>query len=96
MAEGHMILAPDLVVEVVSPNDLVYRVDEKVEEWLGAGVPLIWVVNPIARTVRVYRADGTGPFLREKDELSGEGIVPDFRCQIRELFLLPAGVSANS
>ncbi len=41
-AEGHMPIAPDLAVEVVSPNDLYYQVDDKTEEWLSAGAQLGW------------------------------------------------------
>jgi Uma2 family endonuclease len=95
MAEGHLTLAPDLVVEVLSPNDLAYDVDDKVEEWLQGGVPLIWVVNPISRTVRVYRADGSGTFLRENEEITGAEILPGFRCEIRRFFQPPTSLSAN-
>jgi Uma2 family endonuclease len=95
MTEGHLTLAPDLVVEVLSPSDLAYDVDEKVEEWLHGGVPLIWVVNPLTRTVRVYRADGSGTFLREQEEITGEAILPGFRCLIQRFFQPPAGVAAN-
>ena len=81
-----MIIPPDLVVEVVSPNDLAYEIDEKVQEYLDAGVQLVWVVNPALRTVRIYRADGTISGLHESDELSGENIVPGFHCPIANLF----------
>jgi Uma2 family endonuclease len=94
-AEGHVRIAPDLAVEVLSPNDLAYEVDAKVEEFLAAGVRLVWVVNPEKRTVRVYRAQGTGTILREQDELDGEDVLPGFRCPIRELFLPPAGVTGT-
>src|SRR6516164_2607030 len=54
-ARGHARIAPELAVEVVSPNDLYEEVDEKVEEWLAAGVQLVWVVSPRLRTVTVHR-----------------------------------------
>jgi Uma2 family endonuclease len=57
---------------------------------LTVGVRLIWVVNPVARTVKIYRADGTITGLREQDVLEGEDVVPGFRCTISELFP-PAG-----
>ena len=53
---GHCSIAPDLAVEVISPGDLVYEVEEKVAEYLGAGVALVWVVHPPTRTVRIHRA----------------------------------------
>ena len=87
--EGHIRLAPDLAVEVVSPNDLAYDVDSKVEDYLHAGVRLVWVVNPMTRTVRVHRSDGPGATLRADDELTGGDVLPGFHCPIRELFILP-------
>jgi Uma2 family endonuclease len=91
-SEGHTRIAPDLAVEVVSPNDVAYDIDEKVEEYLGAGVRLVWVVNPHSRIVYVHRRQGTGTILREADELDGEDVVPGFRCRVGDLFQLPPGV----
>src|SRR5262249_36993748 len=48
---GHCRIAPDLAVEVISPNDLAYEVDAKVQLWLNAGVQRVWVVNPQQRTL---------------------------------------------
>jgi Uma2 family endonuclease len=87
--QGHCRIAPDLVAEVVSPNDLIYEVAARVAEYLGAGVRLVWVVNPADRTVQVHRQGGTGTILREADELAGEEVLPGFRCQVGELFLAP-------
>jgi Uma2 family endonuclease len=83
---GHLLIAPDLAVEVISPNELAYEVDCKVDEYLAAGVRLVWVINPANRTVRIYRADGSIGILRESDELDGEDVVPGFRCPVRDLF----------
>lgn len=90
--EGHCPVAPDLVVEVVSPNDTGYEIDEKVREFLDAGVPLIWVVNPEQRTVAIHRASGTGTILRENDEISGENAIPGFRARVGDFTLPPPGV----
>jgi len=84
--EGYLITPPDLVVEVVSPNDLAYEIDEKVQEYLDAGVQLVWVVNPALHTVRIHRADGTITGLHESDDLSGENVVPGFRCSVATFF----------
>jgi len=92
---GHCLLAPDLVVEVVSPNDLYLDVEAKVAEYLGAGVRLIWVVNPPTRSVRVHRKDGAVFDLEGTDELSGEDVVPGFRCRVAEIFELFASQEAN-
>ena len=96
MEEGHIAIAPDLVVEVVSPNDLDYEVQRKVEEYLKAGVRLVWVVNPQAHKVQVHRATGPGTILRESDNLDGEDVVPGFSCGVQDLFLPPVGTPANT
>lgn len=79
--------APDLAVEVVSPGDTVYEVDEKVEEWLAAGARAVWLVNPKRRTVTVHRASGESAALREHDNLDGEDVVPGFLCPVAEIFI---------
>ena len=49
-------------------------------------MPLVWVINLRSRTVMVYRSDGSVSRLRESDVLSGEDVIPGFRCPVRELF----------
>ncbi len=83
---GHTPLAPDLAAEVVSPTDEFEHVVSKVQEYLGVGVRLVWVVSPLTRTVLIYRADGSIAGLREDGELDGEDVVPGFRCPVRDLF----------
>jgi Uma2 family endonuclease len=86
LSDGFVSLAPDLVVEVISTNDLARDVEKKVEEYLGAGVRLIWVIDPETRTIRIHRGDGSAARLRQDGELSGEDVVPGFRCLVRDLF----------
>jgi len=83
---GHCSIAPDLVAEVVSPNDYYGEVIRKVFEYIEAGVALIWVVEPDSRSVMVYRADGRVSLHHEQDQLTGESVLNDFTCQISELF----------
>ena len=90
--EGYSSIPPDLAVEVISPNDLAWQVDQKVAEWLGAGVPLVWVVHPEARAVRVHRGDGRVSWLDAENEISGEEIVPGFHCRVASI--LPPGTHA--
>jgi Uma2 family endonuclease len=84
--EGHILIPPDLAVEVVSPNDSYYDVEAKVGEYLDAGVKLVWVINPANRTVKVYRAEGDVSHLDEKDQLSGEDVLRGFVCRVGDLF----------
>lgn len=83
---GHFPLAPDLAVEVISPGDLAHEVAEKIEEYLQAGVPMVWIIEPELRIVDVYRKSGINSRLREGDELLGEDVLPGFRCKVAELF----------
>jgi len=84
--DGYCPIAPDLAVEVVSPNDLAHEVNEKIEEYFGAGVRLIWIVDPVARVVDVYRMDGANSRLRENDILDGGNLLPGFQCMVKDLF----------
>ncbi len=86
LAEGFCSIAPDLAVEVVSPNDVIEELDEKVEEYLRTGVKLVWVVHPGVKAVQVFRADGSESWLRAPDELSGEDVIPGFRCRVEAFF----------
>jgi Uma2 family endonuclease len=86
LGQGYATIPPDLAVEVTSPNDLLHEVEEKVQEYLDAGVRLVWVVNPDLRAVRVHRPNGTITGLRERDELSGEDVVPGFGCAVSAIF----------
>ncbi len=82
---GYAELAPDLVVEVLSPDDRPGALLAKVSEWLNAGSRLVWVVDPIRRLARVYRQDGTEAVLTEGDVLDGEEVVPEFRCRLGDI-----------
>ncbi len=86
VAEGHGKVAPDLTVEVVSPNDLAIEVHQKVRDFLDAGVRLIWVAYPETSNVQVYRSDGTVALLRSGDVLDGGDVLPGFRCPLADLF----------
>lgn len=78
--------APDLAVEVVSPNDRFDDVVEKVQEYLAAGARLVWVALPRSRSIMVYRPNGAIQILREDETLQGEEVLPGFVCQIRQIF----------
>lgn len=92
---GHCPVAPDLAVEVVSPNDTMYEVSVKVEEYLEAGVKLVWVVNPATETVDVYRPDGSVERHHADDEISGDDVLPGFRCLVRDFFATQGAAEAT-
>lgn len=95
LPSGYARLAPDLAVEVISPNDEYEEVLEKIEEYLRGGVHLVWVISPRNHLVHVYRANGSIHVLRENDELDGEDVVPGFRCSVRDLFPHPPAASQD-
>jgi Uma2 family endonuclease len=85
-SHGYVTIPPDLAVEVVSPKDRVSELDVKVDEYLKAGVKLIWIIYPETMKVQVWRGDGSVIPLRAGDELSGEDVLPGFRCKVEDLF----------
>jgi Uma2 family endonuclease len=78
--------APDLAVEVISPNDRYSDVDEKVGEWLEHGTHIVFVVNPRRRTVAVHRPGRDVRILGIDDTLVGEDVVPGWTLAVRDLF----------
>lgn len=89
--EGWARIAPDLAVEVVSPNDLFEAVSIKVREYLAAGVRLVWVIDTATQMVYVYPNGRRGEILTHDDELSGGDVVEGFQCRVAGLFAPPIG-----
>ena len=81
---------PNLVVEVVSPTDRAEDLLQKVAEYLGAGVTVVWVIYPRCQQVYVYESSTNVRALTRADELDGGTVLPGFRLQLGELFLEPA------
>ncbi len=77
---------PDLAVEVASPSDPFQRIHEKVFAYLEAGTQLVWVLEPRAKSVAVYRSETDFTLLSRNDTLSGEDLVEGFSCSVAELF----------
>ena len=89
---GHTPTAPDIAVEVVSPGDEAYGLEEKIADYRSAGIPLIWIVYPNTRTVYVYQGGSEVPsVLHEADALAGGEILPGFSVKVADLF--PPAVS---
>ena len=84
--EGYWDIAPDLVAEVVSPNDTAAEVQSKIQMWLRVGVRLVWVVYPDTRSVMVYESLKEISTLTAGDTLGGGAVVPDFECRVSEVF----------
>jgi Uma2 family endonuclease len=84
--QGFAPLAPDLVVEVVSPSDRASAVADKALRWLEAGTRLVWVVYPERRLVAEHLPDGTVHLRQAADTLDGGDVLPGLRLPVAELF----------
>jgi Uma2 family endonuclease len=85
--------APDLAVEILSPDDRMVDVMEKVAFYLANGVRLVWLVNPYDRTVTVFASPTNPRVFTENDTLDGGEVLPGFSTVVREI-LPPAGLLA--
>ena len=83
---GYLEEAPDLVVEVVSPNDSQKAVDEKIAEYFQIGVARVWIVESKKKTVAVYRSAHQMTRLGQNDVLIGEGRLSGFSMTVRDIF----------
>ncbi len=83
--QGFLTIVPDLVVEVISPNDNAYEVNVKVDDWRTAGVALLWVIWPVTQTIDVYQQDGVHQLVGD-DELTADVLIPGFGCRVKDLF----------
>ena len=82
---GFPTLAPDLAVEVLSPNDRRGDVMEKVGEYLDVGTRLVWVIDPEKRTAAAYRSLTDVRVIGEADVLDGEDVVAGFACPLKDV-----------
>ncbi|MFN8453377.1 MAG: Uma2 family endonuclease [Anaerolineae bacterium] len=85
-SQSFLDVAPDLVVEILSPNDSWSEVTQKLREYLGIGVRLVWIVDPQARRIYVYRSMTEIREFTEDDELPGDDVLPGFSVKVAELF----------
>jgi Uma2 family endonuclease len=83
---GYFDGAPDLAVEVLSPTDTVEEVEEKVDDYLAAGCPMVLVINPRRRTLTVHRPGQQPLVLREADTFDAGEVVSGFRCPVAAIF----------
>jgi len=77
---------PVLVAEVLSPSDRHSDVTERVQDFLDAGVAIVWVLDPDFQTVSVFRANQEPRSFSRSDELTAEPDLPGFQVRVGELF----------
>jgi Uma2 family endonuclease len=88
---GNVLVRPDLAVGVTSPNDLLDELELKLVDYRSAGIPLVWVIIPAVRLIRVFRPDAPILELRPGDHLTGDPVLPGFTVAVADLFQ-PASV----
>jgi Uma2 family endonuclease len=79
-------VAPELIVEIMSPNDRWQEVRDKLEEYFALGVARVWIVEPSNRAVLVYDTATHAQRLNESDMLKGEGILAEFAMPVVDIF----------
>ncbi|HWV23956.1 MAG TPA: Uma2 family endonuclease [Thermomicrobiales bacterium] len=86
ISEGFWEGAPTLAVEVLSPNDRADDIYERVQDYLAAGSPQVWVLRPRQRSVSVYRPNADTRELGPDTLLDGGNILPGFSARVSDLF----------
>ena len=86
LPDGYLEMAPDLVVEVISPSQSRPEMKRKASRWLEYGVLEVWLVDAKRRTVNIRRPAGDNQLLREGEDLTGGDIVPGFRISLSRIF----------
>jgi Uma2 family endonuclease len=77
---------PVLAVEILSPSNTEEEINEKLDSYLQAGVPLVWVIDPHYRTVTIYRPGQEPELVNARQELTGDPHLPGFRVPVAHLF----------
>jgi len=87
LPDGFLDGAPDLAIEVLSPNNTIAEIDQKIVEYFENGSRLVWVINLKLHYVLVYRsALEPDRLLKQSDSLDGEDVIAGFTMPLFELF----------
>jgi Uma2 family endonuclease len=86
--EGYLETIPDLVVEVRSKNETIKEVQDKVADYLRAGVRLVWVADPKKEIVTAYRPGRKPKVYKRSDTLTADDIIPGFQMLVADVFQL--------
>jgi Uma2 family endonuclease len=84
--KGFLDVAPELVVEIMSPDDRWQAMREKLADYFSIGVERVWVVEPQNRKVLIFRSVTDVVELSENDTLRGEGLLEGFAIAVGDLF----------
>jgi Uma2 family endonuclease len=79
-------IAPDFVLELLSPSDILKNPQDKMREYITNGVKLAWLIYPKTRTVEIYRIGQEVEILHNPSSLSGEEVLPDFILDLTQIW----------
>jgi Uma2 family endonuclease len=82
---GYIEIAPDMLVEVLSPSNVWKQIRAKLQEYFARGVRLVWVISPEDRILTIYRTPDEGRVLHENATVTGEDVLPGFTCRVSDL-----------
>ena len=84
--QGYLDVAPELVVEILSPDDTVQDMNQKLRDYFSISVRLVWVADPATRLVMAYRSLTDVREFKETDMLTGDDVLPGFAVPVATLF----------
>jgi Uma2 family endonuclease len=84
--EGYLETIPELIVEIRSPNDTGPEVQAKVDEYLAAGVRVVWVADPAQQTIAAHRSGHPPQVFGRTDTLTVPDVIPGFHANVGDLF----------
>ena len=79
-------IAPDFVLEIMSPTDTLKKTQEKMQEYMNNGIKLGWLIAPKTRRVEIYRPGQAVEVLQSPTALSGEDILPGFILNLESIW----------
>jgi len=85
-SDSFLDVPPELVVEIMSPENKWEEMHRKLQEYLGIGVDTVWIVEPSNRSVQVYQGIDDVQTLGEEDVLAGDGPIDGLTIEVGTLF----------
>lgn len=76
---------PKFVIEIISPNDRAYKVQQKVQTYFEHGVQVVWNIYPEAKEIHVYEDPSLARIRRGDDPCSAEKVIPGFALAVSEI-----------
>jgi Uma2 family endonuclease len=85
-SDRYLRTAPDLAIEIMSPDQDMARMSDKLQFYLLNGVRLVWVIDPEAGTIAELTPGREGRTLSAGDTLDGGDVLPGFSIPVAEIF----------